>query len=144
MECGVVGCRGCAECEGPGDDARVDLMGASEGIGRWCRGIHGRLGVAEGGFEWEGVGGEPVEEGGLAENAGIGVLGRVDVCVCEIRGVRMGVQGYMNLMQDPATLLLKPMPICSTVLAPYFCLAAGASVQLRTQRSRAATSYVGL
>lgn len=51
--------------EGAGDDAVVDACGGGQ--------------VGEGGFGGEGVGVEPVEEGGLAEDAGVGVLGGVDV-----------------------------------------------------------------
>ena len=46
--------------EGAVDAAGVDAAGEGEG--------------GEGGFEWEGVGVEPVEKGGFAENAGVGVL----------------------------------------------------------------------
>ena len=53
--------------EGAVDAAGVDAAGEGE------RG--------EGGFEWEGVRVEPVEEGGFAENAGVGVLRGVDVGV---------------------------------------------------------------
>ena len=62
----VAGCR-CAVGEGPGDDAVVDPSGGGEG--------------GERGFQREGVGVEPVEEGRGAEDAGVGVLGGVDVCV---------------------------------------------------------------
>jgi hypothetical protein len=58
--CGAVG-------EGGADDAGVDAVGLR--------------GIGEGGFEGEGVGLEPGEEGGCAEYAGVGVLGGVDVCV---------------------------------------------------------------
>lgn len=52
----------------PGDAAGVDAAGPR--------------GVREGGFEGEGVTLEPVEEGGGAEDARVGVLGSVDVGVC--------------------------------------------------------------
>ena len=64
---GEVGCCCCAVGEGAVDTAGVDAAGEREG--------------GEGGFEWEGVGVEPVEEGGFAEDAGVGVLGGVDVGV---------------------------------------------------------------
>lgn len=73
--------------EGAGDDARVDGFGAGEGVGRLgggvavAVGVHRRAGVAERGFQGECVGGEPVEEGGFAEDAAVGILGSVDVCV---------------------------------------------------------------
>ena len=54
--------------EGLVDDAGVDLAGFGE--------------VGEGGLEREGVGVEPVNEGGVAEDAGVGVLRGVDVRVC--------------------------------------------------------------
>lgn len=54
--------------EGPVDDAVVDGAGISE--------------VREGRFSREGVFGEPVEEGGGAKEAGIGVLRGVDMCIC--------------------------------------------------------------
>ena len=52
------------------DDAGVDVAGAGEG--------------GEGGFEGECVCLEPGEQCGVAEDARVGVLGGVDVCVCEI------------------------------------------------------------
>ena len=64
--CEVGGCC-CAVGEGAGYAAEVDTAGEGEG--------------GEGGFEREGVGVEPVEEGGFAEDAGIGVLRGVDVGV---------------------------------------------------------------
>jgi hypothetical protein len=64
---GVVGGAGGAVGESLVDDAGVDLAGFGE--------------VGEGGLERKGVGVEPVEEGGVAEDAGVGVLRRVDVCV---------------------------------------------------------------
>lgn len=67
---GEVGGAGGAVCEGAGDDARVD----SAGFG----------GVAEGGFEGEGVCFEPVEEGRRTEDARVGVLRGVDVCVLSV------------------------------------------------------------
>lgn len=94
MDGGVVG--GCCSAAGEGsrDDAVVDLFGAAERIwwcGRgvcgcgcgcgWVVSVHWRVGVAERGFEGEGVGFEPVKEGGLAEDASVGVLGGVDVGV---------------------------------------------------------------
>lgn len=58
--------------EGAVDDPGVDLTGFAE--------------VGEGGFEWEGVGLQPGEEGRGAEDAGVGVLGSVDVGVCGLSG----------------------------------------------------------
>jgi hypothetical protein len=67
MDGGVVGGGGGAVGEGARDQAVVDVPGA--------------LDVGEGGLEREGVGVEPVEERGFAKNAGVGVLGGVDVGV---------------------------------------------------------------
>jgi hypothetical protein len=53
--------------EGPGDEVGVDGVGAGEGI--------------KGGFHGEGVGLEPVEECGFAEEAGVGMLRRMGVCI---------------------------------------------------------------
>jgi hypothetical protein len=53
--------------EGPRDEVGVYGFCAGEG--------------GEGGFHGEGVGLEPVQEGGFAEQAGIGVLRGVGVCV---------------------------------------------------------------
>ena len=119
MDCGVVGCCGCAECEGAGDDARVDLVGAGKWVGRWGGGVHGRSGVTEGGFEWEGVGCEPVQEGRLAEDADIGVLRCVDVCVWEISGVRRRYQSCKMLRHG------------SSLLARHFAKSSFCSRQVR-------------
>ncbi len=95
MDRGVVGCGCGAGGEGPGYDAAVYVSGAGKGVkGRGGGGAgrvrgHGGVWVAEGGFEGEGVGFEPVEEGGLAEDAGVGVLGGVDVGVW--LWVRLGI-----------------------------------------------------
>ena len=67
MDGGEVGCCCCAVGEGAVYTAGVDAAGEGEG--------------GQGGFEWEGVGVEPVEEGGFAEDAGVGVLRGVDVGV---------------------------------------------------------------
>jgi len=63
----VVACCGGSVGEGAGYDAGVDFLGHAE--------------RREGGFEGEGIGFQPGEEGGFAEEAGIGVLGGVDVGV---------------------------------------------------------------
>jgi sugar lactone lactonase YvrE len=60
---GVVGCAGGAVGEGLADGARVDAAGSG-----W---------VGELGFAGEGVLVEPVEEGRVAEEAEVGVLGGV-------------------------------------------------------------------
>jgi len=62
---GEVGCCGCAVGEGAGDAVGVGAGGGEEG--------------GEGGFEREGVDVEPIEEGGFAEDAGVGELAGVDV-----------------------------------------------------------------
>lgn len=67
MDGGVVGCCCCAVGEGGGDGAIVDAVGVGEG--------------GEAGFEGKRVGLEPVEEGRCAEEAGVGELGGMDVCV---------------------------------------------------------------
>lgn len=64
--CEVGGCCG-AVGEGAGDAAGVDAVGGGE--------------VGEGGFEGESVFVEPGEEGGAAEDAGVGVLGGMNVGV---------------------------------------------------------------
>lgn len=69
-----VGGAGSAVCEGAGDDLVVDAVGVGRRDG-------GEFGAAEGGFDGEGVVLEPVEEAGVAEEAGVGVLGGVDVGV---------------------------------------------------------------
>lgn len=67
MDGGEVGGCCCAVGEGAGDAAGVDAAGEGEG--------------GEGGFEREGVGMEPVEEGTFAKDTGVGMLGGVDVGV---------------------------------------------------------------
>ena len=73
----VGGCR-CAVGEGARYAGVVDAAGDGEGC--------------EGGFEREGVGVEPGEEGRFAEEAGVGVLGGVDVRVFDRMMVSRG--GY--------------------------------------------------
>lgn len=72
----VGGCCG-AVAEGGEDTVGVDAV--SEGVG------------GQGGFEREGVFVQPGEEGGFAEDAGVGELGGVDVCICGF-----GVEGRVN------------------------------------------------
>ena len=55
----------------------------------------------EGGFEGEGVGVEPVEEGGFAKDADIGILGRVDVGICAF--------AMLSVMYDSAGLVVSNM-----------------------------------
>lgn len=76
MDGGEVGGCCCAVGEGAVDAAGVDAAGEGEG--------------GEGGFEREGVGVEPVEEGAFAENARVGVLRGVDVGVLREMGVSEG------------------------------------------------------
>lgn len=64
---GEVGGCGGAVGKGAGDTVGVGAGGGREG--------------GEGGFEGEGVGVEPVEESGFAEDAGVGELAGVDVSV---------------------------------------------------------------
>ncbi len=69
MNGGMVGGGSGTVEQGGGDGAGVDAGGVGEG--------------AERGFKWEGVSGEPGEEGGVAEEAGVGELGSVGVAVYE-------------------------------------------------------------
>ena len=67
MDGGIVGAGGSAVRYSGGDGAVIDAASVREG------------GVA--GFEGEGVGFEPVEEGGSTEETGVRQLGRVRVSI---------------------------------------------------------------
>lgn len=84
---GVIRC-GCGPVgEGAVDDAVVDCTGEGE--------------VREGGLSREGVRCEPIEEGGRAEEAGIWVLGGVDVRIYKPREEKPVLRRLKNSHTHP-------------------------------------------